>query len=124
MLEYTVEMDDNSDDIYDSVATGVTTLEHTESGLTEGNSYRFRVQARNAVGFSNYSVVFTIIAATVPSKPGAPTTYLNVDSTKVVIDWSAPDTGGLSIDGYKVEIKTSTASFAKDLTDCDAETNS
>ena len=32
--------------------------------------------------------------------------------------------GGLSIGGYKVEIKTSSNTFAIDTTNCDAETNS
>ena len=34
------------------------------------------------------------------------------------------DQGGLDIDGYRLEIKTSTSSFEKDLTDCDAENSS
>jgi len=33
------------------------------------------------------------------------------------------DNGGLSIDSYKVEIKTSIDTFEKDTTDCDAENN-
>lgn len=70
-------------------------------------------------------MVFSITAATVPSKPAIPVTSLNGDSTKVVINWALPtDLGGLSIDGYKVEVKTSTTTFAKDLTDCDAESDS
>lgn len=32
--------------------------------------------------------------------------------------------GGLSLEGYKLVIKTSTGTFLKDLTYCDAETNS
>ena len=92
-----------------------------------GNSYRFRVKARNAVGQSSYSPIFMIVAATVPSKPNAPTTTLSGDwpSELIVIDWTLPsDMGGLTISSYKLEIKTSTATFEKDLGHCDAETNS
>ena len=124
VLDYSIEMDDNDDGAYDSVATGVTQASHTESGLSTGNPHKFRVRARNAVGFSNYSSVFTIISATVPAQLSAPTTALHGGDTQVIIDWSAPaDLGGLSIDGYKVVIKTSTNSFAEDLTNCDAETD-
>lgn len=93
----------------------------------QGISYKFRVKARNAVGFSIYSATFTIVAATVPSQPNAPTTTLSGDwpSELIVIDWTLPsDMGGLTISSYKLEIKTSTATFEKDLGHCDAETNS
>lgn len=65
------------------------------------------------------------MTATVPSQPSAPTTTLNGDQTLVTIDWSLPsDLGGLSIGGYKVEIKTSTGTFEKETGSCDAETDS
>jgi len=48
-------MDDNNDDVYESVATEVTLPAHTQTSLSEGNAYRFRVRARNAVGESEYS---------------------------------------------------------------------
>ena len=91
-------MDDNNDNVFEQVATGLTTTARTQSSLTEGNTYQFRVRARNAVGFSPYSTVFSILAATVPSKPASPTTTLSGDSTQVVIDWTAPaDSGGITI---------------------------
>ena len=125
MLDYTVLMDDNNDSFYDTVATGLTSASHIENGLTPGNPYKFKVQARNAVGSSPDSVVFTIYAATVPSQPAAPTTSLNGDSSLVIINWSEPtDNGGVSIDGYKVEIETSVDGvFSKDTLNCDAETD-
>ena len=127
MLDYSVEMDDNDDGIFSEVASGVTAQAHLETGLSEGNAYSFRVRSRTAVGFSaTYSTVFTIRAATVPSKPATPSTALNGDQTLVIVDWTIPtDTGGLPIDGYKVDILTSDGTtYAKDLLNCDAETDS
>ena len=112
IIDYEVEMDDNNDNVYSVVATGIGSTAHIETGLSAGNAYRFKVRARNAIGYSVYSDVFTITAATVPSKPATPSTTLNVDSTQVILDWSLPtDTGGLTVDGYKVEIKTSTGTW-------------
>jgi hypothetical protein len=44
------------------------------------------VQARNVVGYSEKSVVFAIIAATVPSAPQTPTTTIQYNT--VTIDWN------------------------------------
>lgn len=122
-MDYSVEMDDNDDGVYTVVASGLTSTAHIQSGLTAGNTYKFRAKARNAVGFSDYSSIFSILAATIPSQPTAPTTTLS--GSDIVIDWNPPtDTGGVSISGYKLEIKTNTSTFEKDLTNCDAETNS
>ena len=82
-----------------------------KTGLLAGNSYRFRVKARNAVGQSSYSPIFMIVAATVPSKPNAPTTTLSGywPSELIVIDWTLPsDLGGLAILSYKIEVRTLT----------------
>ena len=67
MIDYKVEMDENDDGVYLTVATGVTSTAHIETGLTAGNSYKFRVSARNSVGYSAASSVLTIVAATIPS---------------------------------------------------------
>ena len=125
MKDYSIEMDDNNDGSFTLVASGITQTSYMQTGLTAGASYNFRLRTRNAVGFSSYSTVFTTIAATVPSQPIAPTTTLSGDSANVVIAWTLPtDLGGLPTSSYIVEIKTSTATFEKDLTNCNAETSS
>ena len=123
--DYSIEMDDNNDGSFTLITSGITRTNYIKTGLIAGISYNFRLRTRNAVGFSSYSTVFTIVAATVPSQPSAPTTTLSGDSANIVIAWTLPtDLGGLSISSYKLEIKTSTATFEKDLTSCDAETSS
>ena len=43
----------------------------------------------------------------------------------IIIDWEAPaDDGGLTIAGYKLEIKTSKSTFEKEITHCNAEVDS
>ena len=88
--------------------------------------YKFKIRARNAVDFSDYSSEFSIVAATISSQPSAPTTTLSGDGSQVVFTWNVPsDLGGLpSIDGYKLEVKTSIGTFEKDLTNCNAESSS
>ena len=124
ILDYSIEMDDDNDDVYVEVATGVTLTSYIKTGLSSGVSYRFRVRARNLKDLGTYSAPFTIVAATVPSQPSPPVTT-NDGETGIIITWSAPtDSGGITLDGYKVEIKTSTSSFELDSTNCDAENNS
>ena len=123
MIDYKVEMDDNNDGVYSTVATGVTSTAHTETGLSAGSSYKFRISARNSVGYSPASSVLTIVAATIPSQPSAPTTTLNGE-TSFTFDWNPPsDLGGLTISGYRLEVKTSTSSFSTEAINCDAENN-
>ena len=79
------------------------------TGLSEGGTYRFRVRARNSIGLSVYSSVFSIVAGTVPKSQGAPSTSIGGDEINptLIVTWPLPiDQGGLSIDGYRLEIKT------------------
>jgi hypothetical protein len=41
--------------------------EYNVEGLTQGSSYQFKVETRNAYGFSEFSNTVTIIAAQVPA---------------------------------------------------------
>jgi hypothetical protein len=47
------------------------------TGLTAGTTYKFKVQARNQYGYSDYSVEVVILAAQAPSVPNAPYTAIN-----------------------------------------------
>jgi len=54
------------------------------TGLTPGIVYRLRVQARNLVGYSDYSAFANILAAEEPDAPEAPTT--TISGSNVIID--------------------------------------
>lgn len=73
--------------------------------LTQGTEYKFRVQARNSVGFSALSDEITILTAIAPATPSAPTTEVVANSVKIT--WTSPSTDsfqdyGASITAYIV----------------------
>ena len=58
------------------------------TGLTAGKTYKFKVEARNSIGYSEESNELTAIAAIVPVAPGAPSTIMDVNN--VILSWSSP----------------------------------
>jgi hypothetical protein len=65
-------------------------------------NYKFKVQARNAVGYSLDSAEITIRAAKVPDVPTNVLT--SIDGSNVLISWSPNYNGGSEILYYTVEI--------------------
>jgi len=83
-----------------------------------GITYRFRVAARNQMGYSIKSQSVSILAAQEPNKPNKPVTTLVGEN--VVITWTAPLNGGSPILMYQIRIRQNDGvSFRPDLTYCD-----
>ena len=124
MIDYTIEYDNGVAGLYDTAAEGVANTNYIQTGLSAGTEYTFRVKARNAVDFSEWSDTYRITAATVPDPPAQPTTTLTGGDVNVLIDWS-PDAndGGVGLQGYRLYIKTQNGDFEQDPTNCDAETD-
>ena len=80
-------------------------------------TYEFIVEARNQLYYSAISDPVSILCATLPEVPGAPTTENQADD--VVISWIAPVNNGLEITAYTVMIRKSDSDFAQDLINCD-----
>jgi hypothetical protein len=82
------------------LATGVLVKEITTSSVTliPGQSYAFKVKARNSVGLSQESEIIEIPAAVAPTQPNAPTT--RVQGSDVVIEWTVPADGNSPITSY------------------------
>jgi large repetitive protein len=79
--------------------------------------YSFKVEARNAVGYSAASSSVDIQTATIPDKPLAPTTTLN--GINVDISWVAPADNGSPISSYTIQIRQSNAvTYSIDFTNC------
>ena len=86
--------------------------------MTLGITYEFKVEARNTNGYSSASSDFTILHATAPEIPSAPTTANS--GTNVVIDWSAPTINGAAITSYTVTILQSDGStYTEETVNCD-----
>ena len=76
--------------------SGIVPRSYTYSSATAGTTYLFKVAARNEVGIGAYSEPFSILAATVPSQPGAPTTAVDASENNIIVTWSEPSqTGGV-----------------------------
>ena len=85
------------------ISTGSTTTSYTVTGLTNGQSYTFRVRAANSAGQSAASAASaSVTPATVP---GAPTSLsATVSDQRVDLIWTAPaSNGGQSITDYEYE---------------------
>ena len=65
--DYHVERLAPGDTVFKEIATGITGNSYTDTGLTAGDTYEYRIRAENAGTLSAYSTVAT---ATVPSNSG------------------------------------------------------
>ena len=72
------------------------------------------------VGYSADSSTVSILAASIPSTPSAPTTAISspLSSPNVVVSWTEPTTNGSAISSYKILFKKADNSFATELTSC------
>jgi titin len=86
-----------------TVATNSATASYTVTGLTNGTSYTFRVQAANVVGAGAFSAASSSIVPV--AVPAAPTSLAGTAGNGGVdLSWVAPsDTGGAAITNYTVE---------------------
>jgi len=73
------------------------------TGLSQGTTYAFKVEARNSFGYSVPSSALSVLAAQIPSTPAAPTT--SFDGTNVIVTWTAPNNGGSAITAYTIKIQ-------------------
>ena len=54
ILDYSVEKYDEVTLNFTVVASGLTPLAYTETGLSENTTYHYRVRAKNSFGFGDY----------------------------------------------------------------------
>ena len=79
-----------------------TTTSYTVTGLTNGNTYRFKIRAKNAVGVGPLSNKASATPATVPDAVGS--LSATPGDGQVVVSWAAPASdGGSSITGYEYQ---------------------
>ena len=115
IIDYTVTYD-NGLDTYTVLESGVTSKYYIATGLTYGVTYKFKVSARNAFGESELSEEFSLLCATKPLQPAAPTTARVNEN--LVVQWTEPNTQGTPIIGYKVYIRAADQTYIHESANC------
>ena len=87
---------------------------HVTKRLEPGSQYQFRVDSENECGIEQ-SLVKSITLSSVPSK--MPLLETRREGCSVLVRWNEPETGGLPILYYRIEIQTAKSTWfdLKDL---------
>ena len=109
MIDYTVQLALEGDGFKDQ-QSGLTQTNYTlATDINAGEKYSFRVKARNSIGFSVFSPVLEIIAASKIQAPPADLVRNDelTNTTEVSFSWTAPDADlGTRVVDYTVQMKT------------------
>ena len=82
----------------------------TQTGLTNGTSYYYRVRATNGVGNSSDSASSAAcIPAAVPGAPGTPTLSSRT-TTAITVQWSAAANNGSAVTSYVIQYRRTNSS--------------
>ncbi|MBI5145754.1 MAG: fibronectin type III domain-containing protein [Thaumarchaeota archaeon] len=88
--------------------TGTTSTSYSDTGLDAATQYNYRVFAINAVGIGPASATASSVTNT-PSAtiPGQVTgLVLTPSQAQIILNWNAPNDGGIPIIGYKIEVES------------------
>lgn len=98
---YLIEQDVNCDGTFAVLTSNNTSTSYSNTGLSAGICYAYRVSALNSAGTSATSNVDFDITHAVPSVPTGLAVTAATKSLK--LSWSAPDNNGASISGYQIQ---------------------
>lgn len=94
--------------------------EYVATTFTLNEYYSFKVEARNAQGFSFFSNTIQVLTVEKPSKPEPPATTWQGDGYDyVVVSWIAPYDGGYELTGYKLSFRQDDLVYSSELGNCD-----
>jgi hypothetical protein len=113
ITDYQIQYKLASDSTWTTFNDGTsTTTSAVVTGLTNGNSYDFRVAAINGLGTGPYSTVTGVAVAAPIVAPSAPRNLAATPaSTQAALNWDAPTSnGGAIITDYQVQYKLSSDS--------------
>ncbi len=68
------------------VTLGANVVSYVDNGLVDGETYRYRVRARNGAGSSDFSTVLTVTTGAPPAPVGASAT--TVSGTRIDLGWT------------------------------------
>ena len=105
VLDYRVWLYDEASGSDQVLVSNVLGTAYTHTGLTQGTTYTYKVQARNAYGYSGMSEPTSILASALPSKPRDLLNDPSVtDAGQIGMVWTAPITsGGSPVQDYMIE---------------------
>lgn len=106
IISYNLQMDDGKNGDFFSVAgddynIGLLRV-FTLTNITKGGTYRFRYRVKNSIGWTKYSPVTYILAASVPSKPLTPKIVSTSDANIVVQMYEPRDNGGSIVTKFEL----------------------
>ena len=83
-----------------------------------GQTFEFRVRARNVHGWSSFSSTLSVIASGKPDQPAAPVTELSNQDIK--ISWTIPTSNYATISAYRIQIQNAFGTYLEESTYCNA----
>jgi hypothetical protein len=102
VIDYTVNYAVGTFGSYVELMSGVLLTEYTATGLTSGETYSFKIQARNAYGLSASSTNVQLLNAFIPAVAVAPSTVVIAEN--VILTWTAPSSNGSPITSYRIKL--------------------
>ena len=102
----------STNNVFSSTQFSGTANSGTVGGLTNGNTYTFKISATNVQGPGTDSPrSASLVAATVPDQMAAPTVVRGI-TQQLIVSWTAPSsTGGFDITGYILSLYSSSEIF-------------
>jgi titin len=112
ITDYKVEFSSNGGSAWNLITHDASAVRSFNvTGLTRATAYRFRVTAKNSIG---YGAVSAVLSVTTPfDVPGAPTalTKASITGSGITLGWTAPtNNGGAAVSDYKVEVSRDSGS--------------
>jgi hypothetical protein len=135
IISYELEYDKGTGDAIDTASWTTLLGNPSDSLLTEylvagdtiigGTDYQFRVRAKNALGWGDWSSIGTVAASAAPSEMAAVTTQIDpADALAVEISWTAPTNNYDALTEYEVLILQSDGvTYAEEPATCDGTGN-
>ena len=102
---------------YDLTTQDASTFTFTQSSLTTGEIYKFKVIATNFIGSSTESDILSVYASKIPLQPSTPQ-KVSADQDQITMSWTATDetsgsnigfNGGSTILSYKLYVNSTGA---------------
>ena len=109
LTSYSVYWNSGSGSSPTTLFNETTNLFELFSGLTTGSTYKFAIAGKNELGEGQLSDILTLVCATKPQIPTAPSTQ--IQGSNVLITWISPDNGGSTIQSFRIQVANALGLF-------------